>query len=35
MTEKLEKEHKTFVRAFWLSWAIWIVIIILSEVFYY
>jgi hypothetical protein len=29
MLEKLKKEHKIFVRAFWLSWAVWFAIIIL------
>ncbi len=35
MLEKLKKEHKNFVRAFWLSWVIWLIIIVLLEVFYY
>jgi hypothetical protein len=28
MLEKLKKEHKNFVRAFWLSWLVYFAIII-------
>ncbi len=35
MLEKLKKEHKTFVRAFWLSWAIYFAIFLVSCFYYY